>query len=144
MGTSSTSYRPAPDALLLTGTVAALLGFLLPWFKADEQRQWWYSGWSYLTVSSGAGWIWWVVAFLTVAILASLWARRSVELALLAAGATTAGLFLAAAVVAVTLGGLPERSNINWVGELPFGIGLPLMATGFGAAAAGALAATRR
>ncbi|WBC20179.1 MULTISPECIES: hypothetical protein [unclassified Solwaraspora] len=36
-------------------------------------------------------------------------ARRSVELALLAAGTTTAGLFMAGAVAAVTLGGLPER-----------------------------------
>ncbi|MEV0393938.1 hypothetical protein [Polymorphospora rubra] len=43
-----------------------------------------------------------------------------------------AGMFLALAVVAVSLGALPERTSINWVGELPFGIGLPLMALGFG------------
>lgn len=144
METPQKFYRPAPDALMLAGTATALLGFLLPWFKATERRQWWYSGWSYLTVSSGGGWVWWVVLFLAVAILASLWARRSVKLALLSAGAAVAGLFMAAAVVAVTLGGLPERSNINWVGELPFGLGLPLMAVGFGATAAGALAAIRR
>lgn len=137
-------YRPAPDVLLLTGTFAALLGYLLPWFKGTELRQWWYSGWNYLTLSSGGGWTWWVVVFLVVAIGASVWARRAVEFALLAAGAATAGLVLACAVVAVSLGAAAQSINLDWVGALPFGPGLPLMAAGFGVTAAGALAATRR
>ncbi|MEU0077311.1 hypothetical protein ABZY58_05315 [Micromonospora tulbaghiae] len=44
----------------------------------------------------------------------------------------------------MSLGALPERDSINWVGELPFGMGLPLMAVGFGAVVAGAPGAVRR
>lgn len=141
---SERPYRPAPDVLLLAGAVVALLGYLLPWFKVSDGNRWWYSGWNYLTFSTGGGWTWWTVVFLLVAIAASCWAGRVVELALVAAGAGTAAMFFAAAVVAVSLGAMPERSSSNWVGELPFGIGLPLMALGFGTIAAGALAATRR
>jgi len=135
-------YRPQPSGLLLTGTATALFGYLTPWFRGSPRRQWWYSGWGYL--EKEGGWTWWVVVFLVIAICASLWAGRSVELALFAAGATVAGMFLAGAVVAVSLGTLPERTSIDWVGELPFGMGMPLMAIGFGTAIAGALAAVRR
>ncbi|MEV5632013.1 hypothetical protein [Micromonospora tulbaghiae] len=135
-------YRPAPDVLLLLGTATALFGYLIPWFRASRRHQWWYSGWNYLEV--GGGWTWWVVVFLVIAVLAGLWAGRSVQCAKLAVGAAVAGMFLAAAVVAVSLGALPERDSINWVGELPFGMGLPLMAVGFGAVVARAPGAVRR
>ncbi|MEV4660845.1 hypothetical protein AB0J85_02755 [Micromonospora echinofusca] len=135
-------YRPVPDALLLVGTTLALFGYLIPWFRISERYLWSYSGGAYLRV--GGGWTWWVVVLLVTAIGASLWARRAVGFALLATGAAVAGMFLASAVVAVSLGALPERNSINWVGELPFGWGLPLMAIGFGTVVAGALAAVRR
>ncbi|MDG4829721.1 hypothetical protein O7627_10445 [Solwaraspora sp. WMMD1047] len=143
MEASQRWYRPAPNGLLLAGSVVILLGYLLPWFKTDEQKQWWWSGWNYLTLSSGGGWTWWAVFLLVVAIGASCWAGRSLELAQVAVGAATAAMVFASAVVAVSLGGMPERSSINWVGELPFGIGLPLMAIGFGTVVA-ALAGARR
>ncbi|MFY1596366.1 hypothetical protein [Micromonospora sp. WMMD737] len=135
-------YRPMPDVLLLVGTSTALLGYLIPWFRASERHLWSYSGWGYLSV--GGGWTTWVVLLLVTAIGASLWARRAVQFAQLAVGAAVAGMFLAGAVVAVSLGALPERSHINWVVELPFGMGLPLMAVGFGTVVAGALATARR
>lgn len=141
---SESSFRPAPDFLLLAGAIVALLGYLLPWFKERQSRHWWYSGWNYLTLESGGGWIWWTVVFLVIAIVASCWAGRSVEVAFFAAGAGMAAMFFASAAVAVSLGAMPERDSSNWVGELPFGIGLPLMAVGFGTIFAGALAATRR
>ncbi len=144
METPSRWYRPAPDALLLTGAAVALLGYLVPWFRISERYLWSYSGWNYLTLSTGGGWTWWPVFFLVIAIGASLWARRVAGLAMLAVGAAVAGMFLAGAVVAVSLGALPERSSTNWVGELPVGTGLPLMAVGFGCVVAGAVAAARR
>ncbi|MEU7930440.1 MULTISPECIES: hypothetical protein [Micromonospora] len=135
-------YRPAPDVLLMFGTSITLLGYLTPWFRISERYLWSYSGWAYLEV--GGGWTWWVVVLLLTALGASFWARRAAGFALLTVGAAVAGMFLASAVVAVSLGSLPERSNINWVGELPFGWGLPLMAIGFGTVVAGAMAAVRR
>ncbi|MET7467423.1 hypothetical protein ACFYON_05675 [Micromonospora sp. NPDC005686] len=142
MDDSPPSYRPSPDALLLFGTVTALFGYLMPWFRATRRHQWWYSGWSYL--ENEGGWTWLVVLCLVIAILASVWAGRSVGSAKLAVGAAVAGMFLAGAVVAVSLGSLPERSSIDWVGELPFGLGMPLMAIGFGAVVAAALGTVRR
>jgi hypothetical protein len=144
MEASQRWYRPAPDGLLLTGSVVILLGYLLPWFKISDRYQWWYSGWNYLTLSSGGGWTWWAVLLLAVAIGASCWAGRSLALAQVAVGAATAAMVFASAVVAVSLGAMPERSSTNWVGELPFGIGLPLLAIGFGTVVAGALAVARR
>ncbi|MFF5181858.1 hypothetical protein ACFY2Q_27880 [Micromonospora sp. NPDC000316] len=135
-------YRPAPSPLLLVGTATALLGYLIPWFRASRRHRWSYSGWAYLEESDS--WAWWVVVFLVIAIGASLWAGRSVEFALLTAGATVAGMFIAGAVVAVSLGMLPEGATIDWIGGLPFGLGIPLMAIGFGTVIAGALAAVRR
>ncbi|MGC4893687.1 hypothetical protein [Micromonospora sp. DT31] len=135
-------YRPAPDTLLLIGTVTALFGYLVPWFRVSRRHHWWYSGWTYL--EAGGGWTWWVVVFLLIAVGASVWAGRAMRLALIAAGAATAGMFLAGAVVAVSLVALPERSGVDWVGNLSVGTGLPLMAIGFGTVVAGALAAVRR
>ena len=110
-------YRPAPDALLLVGSATALFGYLIPWFRASRLHQWSYSGWTYLEAEGG--WTWLVVVSLVIAVLAG-------------------------AVVAVSLGALPERDSINWGGELPFGMGMPLMAVGFGAVVAGALGVVRR
>ncbi|MEV7231123.1 hypothetical protein AB0M79_29510 [Polymorphospora sp. NPDC051019] len=125
-------YRPAPDAAMLVGAVAALAGYLLPWFKVGPSYLWWYSGWEYATLSTGGGWTLLTIPFLAGAVVASLWAGRSVAAAMTAVTAGVAGMFLALAVVAVSLGAMPERSSSNWVGELPFGPGLPLMALGFG------------
>ncbi|RBJ05032.1 hypothetical protein DRA43_12630 [Micromonospora provocatoris] len=135
-------YRPAPDVLLLLGTATALFGYLIPWFRASRRHQWSYSGWAYLETEGG--WTWLVVVSLGIAVLAGLWAGRSVACAKLAVGAAVAGMFLASAVVAVSLGALPERSSIDWVGELPFEMGMPLMAVGFGAVVAGAPGTVRR
>ena len=37
-----------------------------------------------------------------------------------------------------------ERGSLNWVGEMPFGVGLPLMAAGFGLLLAGAIRSVAR
>ncbi|MET7878069.1 hypothetical protein ABZS52_14200 [Micromonospora profundi] len=142
MDDTSPWYRPRPDLLILFGTATALFGYLTPWFRRSTLYVWWYSGLAYL--EEGGGWTWLVVVLLVIAIGASLWAGRSVGLALFATAAAMAGMFLAGAVVAMSLAMLPERPDFYWVGQLPFGWGIPLMAFGFGATIAGALAAVRR
>ncbi|MEV0393939.1 hypothetical protein [Polymorphospora rubra] len=56
MTTQERPYRPAPDMAMLTGALAALAGYLLPWFRVGESYRWWYSGWEYATLSTGGGW----------------------------------------------------------------------------------------
>ncbi|MEH0825871.1 MULTISPECIES: hypothetical protein [unclassified Micromonospora] len=64
-------YRPAPDVLLTVGSATALLGYLIPWFRASRRHQWSYSGWAYLEAEGG--WTWLVVVSLVIAVLAGLW-----------------------------------------------------------------------
>jgi hypothetical protein len=48
------AVRRARDRFVL-GTIAALAGFLLPWFKFGDDIQWWYGGWD-LAIYDGPGW----------------------------------------------------------------------------------------
>ncbi|WP_329108165.1 hypothetical protein OG792_06105 [Micromonospora sp. NBC_01699] len=72
-----------------------------------------------------------------LAILASLWAGRSVAAAMAGiVGAVGAGFF-ALAVVAASFASIPEQTNTNYITDLPVNIGLPLLAGGLGLLLAG-------
>lgn len=136
-----TTDNPLPSAqpLMVAGASVALAGYLLPWFKASPGKRWWYSGSHYFSLGEGGGWTALAVVALVVAIGASFWAARHPVAHALAVVGGGAGAFLAAAVVAVSFGTLPSRDSNNWIVELPFGVGLPLLALGLGLFAAGAL-----
>jgi hypothetical protein len=118
--------------LILVGGVAALAGYLLPWFKISSSYEWWFSGWEYAALSSGGGWTLLTIAWLLLAIGAGGWARTEPAAAMTALVTGVGGLVFALAVVAVSVGEMPDRGSLNWVGLMPFGLGLPLMAGGFG------------
>ena len=142
--TTDRGLRPAPDAVIVVGGLAALAGYLLPWFRISDSYDWWFSGWEYAALSSGGGWTLITIGWLVLAIGAGGWARAEPAAAMTALVTGVAGLVFALAVVAVSLGAMPDRDSLNWVGQMPFGIGLPLMAVGFGlllAASARAIAA---
>jgi hypothetical protein len=130
---------PAPNVPMLLGALAALAGYLLPWFQISDSYDWWFSGWAYAELSTGGGWTLITIAWLVLALGASLWARRSHAATMTAVVGGVAGMVFAVAVVAVSFGSMPPRDSLNWVGQIPFGIGLPLMAGGFGLLFAGAL-----
>lgn len=133
---SEEGLRPAPDAAVLAGSLIAVAGYLLPWFRQDGYS-WSYSGWAYASLSSGGGWTLLTLGFLAVAVVAGLWAGRSVSAAMWAlVGVVGAGV-LALAVVAASFSHVDEGSALNYLAELPFGIGLPLLAAGLGLALAG-------
>lgn len=133
---SEESLRPAPDGALLAGALIAVAGYLLPWFNQDGYS-WSYSGWAYASLSSGGGWTLLTLAFLVVAVIASLWAGRSLAAAMWGVvGTVGAGLF-ALAVVAASFSHVDEESSINYLSSMPFNIGLPLLAVGLGLALAG-------
>ncbi|WP_203417164.1 hypothetical protein [Jiangella ureilytica] len=133
---SEESLRPAPDAALLAGSLIAVAGYLLPWFSQDGYA-WSYSGWAYASLSSGGGWTLLTLAFLAVAVVASLWAGRSLAAAMWSVvGTAGAGVF-APAVVAASFSHVSEGSALNYLASMPFDIGLPLLAVGLGLALAG-------
>lgn len=133
---SGDSLRPVPDAALLAGALIAGAGYLLPWFHQDGY-QWSYSGWAYASLSGGGGWTLLAPAFLAVAVVASMWAGRSVAAAMWAVGAVAGAGFLALAVVAASFSHVDERSTLDYLAGMPFGVGLPLLAAGLGLALAG-------
>ena len=124
---------------MLVGALTALAGYLLPWFQISDSYDWWFSGWEYADLSTGGGWTLVTIGWLVLALGASLFAGRSRTAAMTAVVGGVGGLFFALAVVAASFGTMPQRDSLNWIGEMPFGIGLPLMAGGFGLLFAGAL-----
>lgn len=54
------------------------------------------------------------------------------------------GLMFALAVVAASFAEFREQGGINWIGELHFGVGLPVMAAGFGVLLAAGVRALAR
>jgi hypothetical protein len=133
--------RPKPDAAMLCGALAATAGYLSPWFKEDESNLWWHSGWGFASLSNGGGWTLVTLAWLAVAVAASLWAGRHLAAAMSGVvGGVGAGVF-ALAVVAASFSATPERDSSNYLTELPFGIGLPLLAAGLGLLLAGGVRA---
>lgn len=133
---SEESLRPAPDAALLAGSLIGVAGYLLPWFNQDGYA-WSYSGWAYASLSSGGGWTLLTLGFLAVAVVASLWAGRSLTAAMWGiVGTVGAGVF-ALAVVAASFSHVSEGSALNYLAGMPFNVGLPLLAVGLGLALAG-------
>jgi hypothetical protein len=133
---SEESLRPVPDAAVLAGSLIAVAGYLLPWFNQDGYA-WSYSGWAYASLSSGGGWTLLTLAFLAVAVVAGLWAGRSLTAAMWSVvGTAGAGVF-ALAVVAASFSHVSEGSALNYLASMPFNLGLPLLAVGLGLALAG-------
>lgn len=123
---------------MLAGALVAAAGYLLPWFKQSSSYDWWFSGWEFASLSTGGGWTLITLAWLAVAVLASLWAGRSTTAAMWGVvGAVGAAVF-AVAVVAASFAAIPEQSSINYLAEVPIGVGLPLLAGGLGLLLAGA------
>ena len=126
--------RPAPDSAIITGVVLTTIGYLLPWFRPTPRFEWWYSGARYL--SEGAGWTWWVYVWLGLTLVAGLWARTSLGAAMAAMAAAVASALFSAAVVAFSFAQFDVGLGISWAQKMPFGIGLPVLAAGFGLLAA--------
>ncbi len=126
--------KPAPDPAIIIGVLLTTVGYLLPWFRLTPRFEWWYSGSRY--VSEGAGWTWWVYVCLGLTLVASLWAGTSLDAAMAATATTVAGGLFAAAVVAFSFAQHGVDRGIEWAQDMPFGIGLPVLAIGFGVLAA--------
>jgi hypothetical protein len=126
--------RPAPDAAIITGVLLTTVGYLLPWFRLTPRYEWWYSGTRYL--SEGAGWTGWVCACLFLTLVAGLWAGTSLGAAMAAMTAAGASALFAVAVVAFSFAQYNGDRRIDWAQDMPFGIGLPVLAAGFGLLAA--------
>lgn len=133
----TSSLKPAPDPAMLSGSLLALAGYLLPWFKVSPSYDWWFSGWGYATLSTGGGWTLWTFVWLAMVAVASLWAQRSGTAATVGLVGGIGALVFAVAVVAASFSFLPKRDSTNYLAELPIGIGLQVLAVGFGLVIAG-------
>jgi hypothetical protein len=136
--------RPAPDPAIVVGALLALAGYLLPWFREQQGYAWSYSGWTYASLSTGGGWTLITLFWLALPLVAGLWARSSSGAALTALVGTVAASFFASAVVAVSFAEFREQGSINWIGSLPFDVGLPVLAAGLGLLVAGGVRAVVR
>ena len=126
--------KPAPDAAIITGVLLTAVGYLLPWFRLTPRYEWWYSGTRYL--SEGAGWTWWVYVCLGLTLVAALYAGTSLDAAMAATVAGGASALFAVAVVAFSFAQYNGDRRIDWAQDMPFGIGLPVLAVGLGLLAA--------
>ncbi|PTA45611.1 hypothetical protein [Micromonospora sp. RP3T] len=144
MTTQDTRPSFAPDAVVVLGALVATVGYLSPWFRVSAGYSWSFSGWAYASLSTGGGWTLLTLAWLLVALVAGGWARAYPGAALTALTAAVGALTFALAVVAASFAEFRERGSINWIADLPFGVGLPLMATGFGLLVAGGVRAVVR
>ena len=138
------SFRPAPDGLVVAGALLSLAGYLLPWFKLQSGYSWSFSGWGYATLSTGGGWTLVTFAWLGLALVAGFWAKASAGAAMTAVTGAVGGLMFALAVIAASFAEFREQGSTNWIGELPFGPGLPVMAAGFGILLAAGMRAIAR
>ncbi|QJU53492.1 hypothetical protein SCB71_09570 [Herbiconiux sp. KACC 21604] len=121
---------PSPSAGLIAAVVLAAIGYLLPWFKG-ARAEWWYSGWRYLTQSDG-GWTTITLVLLAAALVAAVWAGEGDLPAVLALTTLVAALVVAVLVVAASIAAIGSIEGSDSVAELDFGIGVPVMAVGFG------------
>jgi hypothetical protein len=113
--------------------VVAAGGYLLPWFKEQPGYDWWYSGTEYIRSGEGGGWTLWTIVFLIAALVAAVWAGGSEVAAGLSVVAGIAAAVFAMTGVAAGLAAIGAGSHtMSEVTQLPFSIGLPLMAVGFG------------
>jgi hypothetical protein len=128
--------RPKPDAAMLWGSLVALVGYLLPWFKVESSYKWSYSGWAYVREGPGSGWTLVTFAWLLLAIVASLWARRSVAAAMTGVVGAVGVTVFAVLAVAASFAEVPEE-RVKSITAYPLGIGLPLLALGLGLLLAG-------
>ena len=126
------SLRPAPDWLVITGVLLSTAGYLMPWFRAQSGYGWAFSGWTYATLSGGGGWTLITFGWLALALVAGLWARRFTGAAMTAVVGTVGALVFALTAVAACFAEFRERGYLNWVVELPFEFGLPVLGAGFG------------
>jgi hypothetical protein len=129
---TSSPRRPAPDPGLIAGVVVAAIGYVLPWFRLGR-REWWYSGWGFVA-EDGGGWTLWVFLLLAAALAAGVWARENQVAAALGLTALVGALLFAATVVAASLA---EAGDVGGVAGIELGLGIPLMAIGFGLGIAG-------
>ncbi|GIJ31851.1 hypothetical protein SAMN05216284_101464 [Micromonospora sediminimaris] len=122
------------DIGMLLATLLALVGYLLPWFRPRPRAQWSFSGWAYASLSDGSGGGWTLLTFgwLLLAAGAALWARQVMAAAMAGMVAAVGTLVTAMAVVSASFGMIGERSALDYVTELPFGAGIPIMAAGIG------------
>ena len=142
--TTPVSLRPAPDGLIIFGASLGLCGYLLPWFRMQSGYAWSFSGLEYASLSSGGGWTLFTFAWLAVALIAGMWARASMGAAITAIVGAVGALMFALVVVAASFAEFREQGSINWIAELPFGVGLPVMAAGFGVLLAAGVRAIAR
>ncbi|MBV1851271.1 hypothetical protein [Catellatospora tritici] len=139
--TPTTTASPPPRSTVLDGQAhlavaagagLALAGYLLPWFKKQDGYLWWYSGWEYADLSNGGGWTLVAIGLLCVSLLTGFWTGRSRAATVGCLVSGIAGAFWSAAVIAASFSTMGERSSLNGLTELPFGIGMPLLAAGLG------------
>ncbi|SCL31045.1 hypothetical protein [Micromonospora inyonensis] len=122
----------AIDGGMLVATLLTLAGYLLPWFRKGSGYAWSFSGWAYASLSDGGGWTLLTFGWLLVAGGAALLARGSTAAAMTGVVAAMGTLVTSLAVVAASFAVVGEQTALNPVAQLPFGVGLPVMATGLG------------
>ncbi|MEU7615315.1 hypothetical protein AB0M91_03865 [Micromonospora rifamycinica] len=120
------------EAGMLAGSLITLLGYLTPWFRKQDGYSWSYSGWAYASLSDGGGWTLLTFGWLLLALGAALFARHSVTAAMTGVVAAVGTLVTSLAVVAASFSTMGEQTALNPVAQLPFGIGLPILAAGLG------------
>lgn len=133
--------RPAPDGLAVAGALLAAAGYLLPWFRMQPGYAWSFSGWTYASLTGGGGWTLITFGWLALALAAALWARASPPAAVTTLVGAVGGMMFALSVVAVSFAQFPEKGTSNWIVEIPFDIGMPVMALGFSLLIAGGVRA---
>jgi hypothetical protein len=122
----------AVDGGMLVATLLTLAGYLLPWFRKGSGYAWSFSGWAYASLSDGGGWTLLTFGWLLLAGGAALLAGRSVAAAMTGVVAAVGTLVISLAVVAASFAVVGEQTALNPVAQLPFGVGLPVLATGLG------------
>lgn len=140
MASYQRKWRTEPDLAMLCGALGALAGYLWTWFE-------WSSGW-FVATHEGGEWTRWTVAFLIVALVASLWAGRSLSAATWGVAGGTAAALYALAVVAAAFANIaaPDRPSDPQVSfahlaDVQFGVGLPLLTAGLAVLIAGGIRA---
>ncbi|MEV0328768.1 hypothetical protein AB0H63_20310 [Micromonospora echinospora] len=134
---SSPAQKPgspllAVDGGMLVATLLTLAGYLLPWFRKGDGYAWSFSGWAYASLSDGGGWTLLTFGWLLVAGGAALLARGSTAAAMTGVVAAVGTLVTSLAVVAASFAVVGEQTALNPVAQLPFGVGLPVLAAGLG------------
>lgn len=133
-----------PNWMLVVGDVVVIAGFCLPWFKQGSGYLWSYSGWTYLTNSSGPGWPIAVLVFGIVSILAALVAHND-DLADTASVVFGVGAgVLAILAVAMAFGATGSVDSTNEALTRPIGPGMFVLAVGVGLIVAATRPRTQR